>query len=1134
MKKASSVQDKPTGKRPHRGKKLSLSTYYFLMVSGWTIVMATSLFYNSSKQEQHALESARLQARIAIEKDIAYRHWNSEHGGVFVPITSAAQPNPYMPSDGRDIVDLKTGKNYTIINPAQMTREVHDMVSKSTGLRGRLTSMAPFQKANEPDSWERAALERISRRDTDEVSSLQVGSDGEYMRLIRGLETKANCLRCHRQQGYKEGEIHGAISVDVPMTPLYGTMEQSQRSLAVTHVTIWLMGFFGISLSMRQIGGGIRERDKAERELRHLTMELEQRVSDRTRALRLQQREMQAFVDNANAGVYLKDLDGTFRFANSLFSSIINHEVGNIIGRRDIELVGPEVYAFFKTQEEVIIASRRGLEFKDSFESSSGKRYSCFTFPVMEGENVVGIGGLLVDMSERDRVEYALREAKDAAEKASRAKSDFLANMSHEIRTPLNGVIGMADLLLRTRLTPEQASMSAAIKTSGDSLLSVLNDVLDISKIEAGKMSLEYVPFQLRDVLFESVSGLTPIAYKKSIELILHVSPVVPEHLVGDPVRIRQIMINLVNNALKFTERGEVVVTVLMLEDHDDEVSLRFSVTDTGIGIPADKQETIFQAFEQVDTSTTRKYGGTGLGLAICSKLLALMGSGLQLKSAEGFGSSFWFELSLPVAKELENSQKPLVCSKALKGVPVLIVDDNSTNLHILKETLTSWGMAVTEADSADTAYQALKWAKQEDDHFKLLLSDLQMPEKDGIDLLRMLRADPAVSDTPAILLTSGNLPPQARNGLEEERFFDSILDKPVRSEVLMRAIAKALNIWESYDVQDMQRDDELTVDPNAAGLRILLVEDVEMNQMVATRMLKELGCDVTVANDGKAAVSSVVADKYDLVFMDIQMPVMDGVQATLAIRDLENQGLLTAKTPIVAMTANALKGDKDKYLSVGMDGYIAKPILLEELRNVIYDVLGVGDGKGGRASMGKSPSWCAVQGAYENASPDADSALGAGDAPVFVQEGPAEGGVSPAPMMPVLKQAPPPPPPPAAYEGLIDWGGLEKSFSGNREFMADSMMLYIRDAPRLLHEAYLAVERVDNAALTVNAHSLKAISGYFNKGTTYEECFQLEELGRAGQLPERRAEAHYRISGLRNLIDRMLVEMHQFIENNR
>ncbi len=1097
-------------------RRLYLNIFFALLLVGWTAAVGLSLWYNLSVQKEHALDSARIQARTAVEKDVIYRQWNSKHGGVFVPVVPGEfEPNPYLPVKGREVVG-QNGKVYTKINPAYMTRLVHELGVLNSGVIGHITSLDPIRKGNEPDEWERASMELLASKTVDEVSALETRNGREYMRLIRGLVTEESCLPCHAQQGYKVGDLRGSISVSVPMAPLMTVMEDSRKILAGTHVALWLCGLLGISLGMRQIGAGIKERDQAEAELRALTAELEQRVQERTDEVKSQQRDLQALVDNANAGVFLKDMGGVYRIVNAQFAAIIGRPLDSITGRTDKELLSPEAARMIRVHEQSVIDSATARELEPGFFSREGMHYSAHVFPVMEEGRVVGLGGVLVDISARDEAERLLLQAKEAAEKASRAKSDFLANMSHEIRTPLNGVIGMADLLLRTPLAPDQTSMAAAIKSSGDSLLHVLNDVLDISKIEAGKLTLESIPFRLRDLLFESIKGLTPIAYKKNIELILHVSPAVPEYLVGDPTRIRQVILNLVNNSLKFTEQGEVVVTVLLVNETADAARLRFSVTDTGIGIPADKQAYIFTAFEQVDTSTTRKYGGSGLGLAICARLLDLMRSKIDLKSHEGFGSSFWFELELPVEKNEELGRKPLMSGEALKGVRALIVDDNDTNLRILNETLSTWGMDVSQSLSADEAYALAAVAAVSNRPFKIILSDLQMPEKDGVDLLRMVRMDPALAHLPVVLLTSGNLPREVQGETGKSGFFEAVLDKPVRPETLMRAIATALGLWESYDIQELQREESQKAETGVRRLKVLLAEDVEMNQMVATRMLKELGHEVTVVGDGKQALEAVIAETYDLVFMDVQMPVMDGVQATLAIREMERQGIIRERPLIVAMTANALKGDKAKYIAVGMDGYLSKPILLEELRTAIAEQFGPKTVSMVEPLESKTgPTWCSIHDAVRNGAQDTRTA---GEKPVEANSAHntshsrREGkGV-------------------AAGEEVagvaIDWDLLERNFAGNRDFTVDSMALYMRDAPSLLREAIEAAERTDNAGLTVNAHALKGITGYFTRGGAYGLCLALENIGRENGLPARRAEVERLFGRLRDQMEQLHREM--------
>ena len=1095
-----------------------LRLFFLLLALAWTLVIAVSLWYNFRQSEDHAFDSARIQARTAFEKDVMYRRWNSRHSGVFVFVTNSTRPNPYLKNPGRDLF-TQDDRMLTKINPAFMTRLVHELGASQSGVLGHITSTNPIRDGNEPDDWERQALERIERRETEEVAEYRHIGAGEYLRFIKGLETEPSCVPCHPD--YKVGSVRGGISVSVPMEPFRQAVAATNRILFGSHFSIWFIGLCGLAFGTRRLAAGLKERDKAESALRDLTAELETRVVRRTEDLNRRTGELQAIVENADVGVFLKDESGAYITANTRFAGMLGKIPAQVVGHTPYDVLDEDTRKKLEEHEQAVLTADKSLELRHAFTGRSGSAHSCFSFPVHEGDKVVGLGGIVVDMSERDRVEKALLDAKNAAEQASRAKSDFLANMSHEIRTPLNGVIGMADLLLRTRLSPDQASMAAAVKAGGDSLLAVLNDVLDISKIEAGKLSLESTSFLLRDILFESVKGLTPIAYKKNLELILHISPQVPEQVVGDSVRLRQIILNLVNNALKFTDNGEVVVTVLPVSHTDTAVRLRFSVTDTGIGIPQDKQKSIFSAFEQADTSTTRKYGGTGLGLAICSRLLHLMDARLELKSHEGFGSSFWFELELPVDTGAA-PPKPLICTEALKGRHVLIVDDNETNLRILQETLMAWGMETRRSTSVDEALALAKVAVGSKRPFALILSDLQMPEKDGVDLLRAVRADVELTHLPIILLTSGNLPNDIQSATGKPGAFDAVLDKPVRPEVLMRAVAAALNIWESYDAQEIERETEREL-PSGPKLKILLAEDVEMNQMVASRMLAELGHSVVVVGDGRQALEAVCAEPYDLVLMDIQMPVMDGVQATLGIREMERQGVIKNKVRIVAMTANALKGDKDKYLAVGMDGYIAKPILLVDLRAVISGAVDEpAVVPNGRKEL--EPTWCTLLDATHGN-------------PIKFETDKATAehfGRPQTASAPPLREAPSRSSAPTPEQAAIDWDMLRRNFAGSEDFIRESMRLYLRDAPKLLQDAMDAVNRTDGAGLTVAAHALKGITGYFSRALPYELAFALEELGRDGSIQQQRAEVGKMLNALSDQLDRLFTEMSAYMENRQ
>ncbi|MDR1243352.1 MAG: response regulator [Deltaproteobacteria bacterium] len=1094
-----------------KGKKHSRSpllVFCIILVILWTAGIGASLWHNLDSLYQNAINSARLQAQTAFDKDITYRRWNSQLGGLYAPVTPTTPPNPYLPEKGRDVeID---GRQHTKINPAYMTRLVHELGQLRSGVLGHITSTNPIRPANAPTPWEEEALKLIEAGKAEDVSALQEIDGKTYMGYMRGLVTEQSCLPCHEHQGYKLGDIRGGISVYSPVAPFLGAVGRTRAVLIFSHIILWIFGVACYSCGAWRIALGLRQRDEALLDLRNLTGQLEKRVTERTAALEERTRELQAFLANANTGVFFKNNDGIYRLVNERFAAILNRPASGIVGRADKDIFDRAALSKFKEHESLVIKSGRSLELQHCFEAPTGARFSCFIFPLLRNGEALGIGGILVDMSERDRVEKALREAKEEAEKASKAKSDFLANMSHEIRTPLNGVIGMSDLLLRTTLTPDQASMASAIKTSGDSLLLVLNDILDISKIEAGKLVLENTPFLLRDLLFGAVKGLTPIAYKKNLELLLHVSPQVPDLLIGDSVRLRQIILNLVNNALKFTEAGEVMVTVFLLSSADSKANLRFLVSDTGIGIPQSKQGAIFLAFEQVDASTTRKYGGTGLGLTICTRLLALMDSKLELKSREGFGSSFWFDLTLEFQED-EAPLKPFVCAESLKGKSALIVDDNDTNLRLLEETLAGWGMAVCKSRSVDEALAVADISAGSRRKFDLILTDLQMPEKDGVTLMRTVAGMPQLSSTPVILLSSGNLDGEYAANTGKPGYFSAVLDKPVKSEVLMRAVASSLNIWERYDAQELSRekDKDMSEEAEKAGnLNILLVEDVEMNQKVASRMLTELGHKVTIAGDGKQALEAIAASRYDVIFMDIQMPVLDGVQATLSIRDLEKQGILKKRQYIVAMTAHALKGDKEKYLSIGMDGYLAKPILLESLHQVLKDW---------EKEKEKEKE-------AEASSMETDAKKLSGD----WRDSNNASRQTPEPAALEVKKL-------SVAEAMenfriIDAELLGRSFADRRDFIVDSMDLYMRDARRLLDEVRSAIGRSDDNSLAVSAHALKGITGYFTRGSAYDNCLALEHIGSDNELKGKKTQALEILSKLESEVSRLTGEMAEFI----
>ncbi len=711
----------------------------------------------------------------------------------------------------------------------------------------------------------------------------------------------------------------------------------------------------------------IQNRDSELQDARHglelrvaeRTSELREEITERTRAeaaMRESEEKYRSILEDVEDGFYEVDLSGNFTLANRALCKIFGYAEAELFGMNNRAYTDEaNSRLVFKAFNEVFKTGQPARVVDYEITTRDGVKVFVETSVALKRDSngePCGFRGTLRDISERKRAEGELRRAKQAAEAASKAKSEFLANMSHEIRTPMNGIIGMTELALDTQLSAEQREYLVLVKLSADSMLGVINDILDFSKIEAGKLDLDPVAFDLHEISGDTMKTLALRAEQKGLELTCYVPPEVPTALIGDSGRLRQVLVNLVGNAIKFTEHGEINVEVRLEKQTEDDPLLHFIVQDTGIGIPVEKQEVIFEAFAQADGSTNRKYGGTGLGLTISSQLVAMMGGRIWVESPAKFeirnskfeianpqspipgpGSAFHFT----VAFELQKGGVlwPVTQQGELQGMRVLVVDDNATNRRILDNLLTHWLMEPAVANGGQAALDMLAGASASGRPFALVLLDANMPDMDGFETAVRIVRNPEFAGTTVMMLSSAD---QQRSIVRcREIGIATYLIKPIRPNELLSAIRSALGVRAIEESMMPTINASLQTD-TVKRTRVLIAEDNIVNQRLALRLLEKKGYDAVVADNGLRALAALAGQEFDLVLMDVQMPEMNGFEATAAIRQQEETS--GRHIPIIAMTAHAIKGDEERCLAAGMDGYVSKPIRPEDLFRLIEQLV--------------------------------------------------------------------------------------------------------------------------------------------------------------------------------------------------
>ncbi len=913
---------------------------------------------------------------------------------------------------GTDIVVFGLKSLHALIRDYSGLGKSGELIVAVTTVDGNRRLLAPLRDGSRPDLDGSAIGQAIAK-----------GLNGE-LGTLEASETQNHTILSYHPINHAPW----VAILKMDRSELYQNIRQKLSGLTLFILILSLMGAGGAVVLLNPLAGKVIVK----------TDEMKDEISRKTSELEEANRVLESFFHVSLDMLCIAGVDSYFKRVNPAFEETLGFSQDELLAKPFIDFVHPDDRRSTTKAVQKLASGNTVISFENRYLHKDGT-YRWIEWNAAPDETSGWIYAAARDITQRKTNEENLRAAKHEAEEANHAKSEFLANMSHEIRTPMNGILGMTELLLHTPLTPEQNEYGRMAYQSAENLLRLLNDILDFSKIEAGKLELAPHTFQLRDSIGDTLQTLALTAQEKGLELAFHIDSDVPDRLTGDLSRLRQVLVNLIGNAIKFTRQGEVVVEISSEEAIEGFTVLHVSVRDTGIGIPKDKLGRIFESFTQGDTSTTRTFGGTGLGLAISREIVAMMDGEISVDSETGKGSVFQFSARFGVDTE---TFRKLNAPESLHHVPVLAVDDNATNLRILTAILESWKMKPVGVTSGSEALEALKKADKEGKPFRVVLLDYMMPGMDGMELAVRIQ-DLNLKPNPKLMLLSSAGSQTFEPGVKLER----CLSKPIKPSSLLDAIVSSLGFTsrEKSGVPTIKSGADLP------PLNVLVVEDNRVNQDVAARFLQRRGHKVTIDSNGKEALDRLETEHdFDLILMDVQMPVMGGLDATKAIREKEQKAGKGDHLPIVAMTAHAMTGDREKCLEAGMDGYVAKPLQSAALFRAISDTLGFTD---------------AEKAAAQEAPPDEDTNT--------------------------LK---------FSQEEVFDADAFQKRL-GKLELMQELVSYFFEDSAEYLREIDAAFSRNDLTALQHSAHALKGLVGNYASPVSLRLAANLTNQAKAGNL---------------------------------